>query len=121
MSRRIINTNIRLNLEREEDRRAWEHLQRLDRKAYKSYSRVVVAAINDFFGRQKHDHSDNTEDAFIQRLREVLRQELQGMSPAFSLMQLLQGAAPTVSASSSAETLEQQEAVDAALDFVDSF
>lgn len=52
MSRQIINTNIRLNLEREEDRRAWNYLQGMDRKQYKSYTRAVVAAINDYFGRQ---------------------------------------------------------------------
>lgn len=51
MNRRIINTNIRLNLEQEEDRRAWEYLQGMDRKQYKSYTRAVVAAINDYFGR----------------------------------------------------------------------
>mgnify|MGYP003299042026 CR=1 FL=1 len=45
MNRRIINTNIRLNLEQEEDRRAWEYLQGMDRKQYKSYTRAVVAAI----------------------------------------------------------------------------
>ncbi len=53
MERAIINTNIRLNLHRPEDRRAWEYLQRLDRKKYKSYSRAVVAAVNDHFSRQE--------------------------------------------------------------------
>ena len=37
MERRIVNTNIRLNLVREEDRRAYEHLRSMDRKKYRSY------------------------------------------------------------------------------------
>ena len=48
MSKRIVNTNIRLNLDNADDRRAWERLQHLDRKLYKSYTRAIVVALNDF-------------------------------------------------------------------------
>ena len=41
--RKIINTNIRLNLCDEQDRQAWEYLQTMDREKYKSYTRAVVA------------------------------------------------------------------------------
>ena len=34
--RKIINTNIRLNLCDEQDRQAWEYLQTMDREKYKS-------------------------------------------------------------------------------------
>ena len=40
--RKIINTNIRLNLCDEQDRQAWEYLQTMDREKYKSYTRAVV-------------------------------------------------------------------------------
>lgn len=46
--RRIINTNIRLNLCDEQDRKAWEYLQTMDRQKYKSYTKAVVAALNDY-------------------------------------------------------------------------
>ena len=39
--RQTVNTNIRLNLAREDDRRAWAYLQRMDRAKYKSYSRAA--------------------------------------------------------------------------------
>ena len=45
--RKIINTNIRLNLCDEQDRQAWEYLQTMDREKYKSYTRAVVVALND--------------------------------------------------------------------------
>ena len=47
--RKIINTNIRLNLSDEQDRQAWEYLQTMDREKYKSYTRAVVVALNDYF------------------------------------------------------------------------
>ena len=43
--RKIINTNIRLNLCDEQDRQAWEYLQTMDREKYKSYTRAVVVAL----------------------------------------------------------------------------
>lgn len=117
MKGKIVNTNIRLNLEREADRKAWEHLQRLDRKAYKSYSRAVVIALNAFFDRQQ----DAIADAFLQKLREIIRQELQGMTPALGLMQLLQGVAPAGASSEPVDAAEQQAAEKAAMEFVDDF
>ena len=38
MSKNIINTNIRFNLDNEDDRKAYEYLQGMDRKQYKSYT-----------------------------------------------------------------------------------
>lgn len=51
--RKVISTNIRFNLAKPEDREAWEHLQRLDRSKYKSYTRAVVTALNAYFGREE--------------------------------------------------------------------
>ncbi len=45
----VFTTTLRFNLEREEDRAALEWLQTMDRNEYKSYSRAVIAAVNDFF------------------------------------------------------------------------
>ena len=52
MSRRIVSTNIRFNLEKEADRTAWEYLQQRDKKQHRSYSRAVIAAVNDYFERR---------------------------------------------------------------------
>ena len=48
----IIRISVRLNMEAEADRQAWEHLRR-ERKQYKSYNKAMVAAVNDFFSRQE--------------------------------------------------------------------
>ncbi len=44
--KQIYTTTLRLNLENEADRRAWEHLQSLDRREYRSVSKAVITAIN---------------------------------------------------------------------------
>ncbi|GEM_PF-650043 len=71
--KRIFTTTLRLDMTDEEDRRAWSYLQRMDKKQYRSYSRAIVAAVNDYFGRQEQLAADpyletrEKEDAFLQR------------------------------------------------------
>lgn len=76
--RKIVNTNIRLNLLDDADRQAWEYLQSMDRKQYKSYSRAVVAALNGYFGHLQKIADDPyletraKEDEFLQKVYEAV-------------------------------------------------
>ena len=45
----IRNTNLRFNLNKEKHRRAWEHLQRMDKRVFKSHSNAAIDALNDYF------------------------------------------------------------------------
>lgn len=56
--KQIYTTTLRLNLADEDDRRAYEHLQQMDKKQYRSYSKAIVTAINDHFERQARLASD---------------------------------------------------------------
>lgn len=124
MQRTIINTNIRLNLSRPEDRRAWEYLQHLDRKKYRSYSRAVVAAINDHFSRQERLTADpyletrEKENAFLEKVLDTIREGLQssgtGLSGLAALLQSVQTAAPPT------EQAMTNEDLDIAMDFINS-
>ena len=127
MSKRIVNTNIRLNLDNADDRRAWERLQHLDRKLYKSYTRAIVVALNDFFDRQERMANDpyletrEKEDAF---LRKVLDTVERGLLSAIALggpVTLSVSATATPSPRSPAAVSVQAEADKAALAFLDSF
>ena len=77
--RKIINTNIRLNLCDEQDRQAWEYLRTMDREKYKSYTRAVVVALNDYFSREYRNEADpyletrEKEDAFLERVETAIR------------------------------------------------
>ena len=78
----IVNTNLRLNLNREEDRLAWEHLQSRDKTLFPSYSKTVVIALNDFFRRQQMLAEDplletrEREDAFCRKLSDSVVRDL---------------------------------------------
>ena len=124
MERTTINTNIRLNLNRPEDRQAWEHLQNMDRKKHKSYSRAVVAAINDYFSQQERFANDpflesrEKEDAFLQKVLDTIREGLQSSDAGLvGLSALLQAAKR---ASLPAQETLTDENLDVALEFMDS-
>lgn len=76
--KQIYTTTLRLNLADEDDRRAYEHLQRMDKKQYRSYSKAIVTAINDHFERQARLASDpyletrEKEDAFLRRVSDIV-------------------------------------------------
>ena len=124
MERTTINTNIRLNLNKPEDRQAWEYLQNMDRKKYKSYSRAVVAAINDHFSREERCASDpflesrEKEDAFLQKILDTIREGLQssdaGLAGLSALLQTVK------SASLPAQDTMTDENLDIAMEFMES-
>ena len=146
--RNIINTNIRLNLCDEQDRQAWEYLQTMDREKYKSYTRAVVVALNDYFSREYRNEADpyletrEKEDAFLERVETAIRDGVKESVPMAMAKNLLEMLVPFVKESvgdnnlpNMATTMEkpdneatdntldwEQEAdMDAALDFADSF
>ena len=130
MSKRIVSTNVRFDLERETDRMAWEYLRRRDKRQYRSYSKAVIAAVNDHFehrGRLAADpylETREKEDAFLQRVLETIRAGLTHAAPtntADTLLQLFQSVQPQVGPDVEASQQEQQETEDMALDFVDGF
>ena len=126
----IVSTNIRFNLEKEADRTAWDHLQRRDKREHRSYSKAVIAAINDYFERRGRLEADpyletrEKEDAFLLRVLETIRAGLsQGTSSngADTLLRLLQAAQSQSTLVEETPPEDQQEADDMALDFVDGF
>ena len=123
----IVSTNIRFNLEKEVDRTAWDYLQRRDKREHRSYSKTVIAAINDYFERRGRTDDDpyletrEKEDAFLQRILETIRAGLNQGVPTNSadmLFRLLQVVQPQLVRIEEALPEDQQEAEDMALDFV---
>ena len=121
MSGRIVSTNIRFNLEKEADRTAWEYLQHRDKKQYRSYSRAVITAVNDYFERRGRLFSDpyletrEKEDAFLLRVLETIRAGCDHAAPvssAATLLNLLQNIPPQPASTENATQEDQQEADD---------
>ena len=130
MSKRTVSTNIRFNLEKEADRAAWDHLQQRDRRQFRSYSKAVIAAVNDYFERRGRLDADpyletrEKEDVFLLRVLETVRAGLNQSTPvnaADTLLRLLQGTQPQSIQVEEVSQEDQQEADETALDFVDSF
>ena len=117
--KQIFTTTLRLNLADEDDRRAYEHLQRMDKKQYRSYSKAIVTAVNDHFERQARLESDpyletrEKEDAFLKRITKTIEQGLR-----FAPVGILPFTPPTTV---EAPSVEDDENISAALDFADSF
>ena len=115
----IYTITLRLNLDKPEDREAWEHLQRLDRMQYRSVNRAVIAAVNAYFGRQEQLAADpyletrEKEDAFLRRVTEAIEQGLR-----FAPVGMMTFTPP---AAVEAPSVEDDENISAALDFADSF
>ena len=117
--KQIFTTTLRLNLADEDDRRAYEHLQRMDKKQYRSYSKAIVTAVNDHFERQARLESDPyletraKEDAFLRRVMEAIEQGLR-----FAPVNMFPSTPP---AAVEVLSTEDDENISAALDFADSF
>ena len=106
----IKNVKIRFNLDKENDRRAYDYLQ----GAEKSYSKAVISAICAFLELSERTA---TEDAFLDRVIATIRVETAKINPLGGLLQLVQ----TPSAQIPAEKETSTETEEAVLDFLDNF
>ena len=106
----IKNLKIRFNLDKENDRKAYEYLQGADR----SYSKAVISAICEYLAMSERTAS---EDAFLERVIATIKEELSKANPFGSLLQLVQ----TPPAQISAEKENKAETEETVMDFMDSF
>ena len=106
----IKNVKIRFNLDKENDRKAYEYLH----SAEKSYSKAVISAICGFM--ELSERTAN-EDTFLDRVIATIREETAKINPLGGLLQFVQ----TPSAQTPAEQENSAETEEAVLDFLDSF
>ena len=104
----IKNMKIRFNLNKENDRKAYDYLQ----DAEKSYSKAVISAICEYLGLSERTA---TEDAFLEKIITTIKEELAKTNP-FGLLQLVQ--TPSAQTTTEKENTETEEAV---MDFLDNF
>lgn len=107
----IKNITLRLNMDKEPDRRVYDYLK----GDPKSYSKATVTAVCGYLDAQTRQRE---EDAFLQAVIDTIRSELRTTSPLLQLMQVLQPHAVPVQPP--AEEY-RQEANDNALSFLEQF
>lgn len=106
----IKNVKIRFNLDKENDRKAYDYLQ----SAEKSYSKAVISAICGFMELSERTAS---EDAFLERIISTIREEIGKSNPLGQLFQFVQ----TPPAQIPAEKENNAETEEAVLNFLDNF
>ena len=118
---KIFTTTLRLNIENDDDRKAWEYLRSMDRTRYRSYSSAIVTAINDHFSRQERLADDpfletrERQNAFLSEIKDTIRESLQTSGGGLgSLAALLQSTQPLPQPD---ETMSE-DAFDTAMDFI---
>ena len=118
---KTFTTTLRLNLENEDDRRAWEYLRSMDRTRYRSYSSAIVTAVNDHFSRQERLADDpfletrERQEAFLSEIKDTIRESLQTSETGIgNLAALLQSAQPAPKQ----DEAMSEEAFDTAMDFI---
>ena len=105
----IKNVKIRFNLDKENDRKAYEYLQSADH----SYSKAVISAICEYLELSERTAS---EDAFLERVIATIKEELVRTNPFGGLLQFVQ--TPPAVTPAEKENTETEEAV---MDFLDNF
>ena len=105
----IKNLKIRFNLDKENDRKAYEYLQGADH----SYSKAVISAICEYLELSERTA---TEVAFLERVITTIKEELAKANP-FGLLQLMQ----TPPAQIPAEKENKSETEETVMDFMDNF
>ena len=105
----IKNVKIRFNLDKENDRKAYDYLQGADH----SYSKAVISAICEYLELSERE---TTEEAFLEKIITTIREELAKNNPLGGLLQLVQ--TPSAQTTTEKENTENEETV---MDFMDNF
>lgn len=89
MQNNIRNTNLRFNLNKDQQRKAWEYLQTMDRQEFKSYSQAISVALVDYFDRHYRTQSDpyletrEREELFVKQIVTAVESNLKQSLPLF--------------------------------------
>ena len=106
----IKNVKIRFNLDKENDRKAYDYLQGADH----SYSKAVISAICEYLELSERIAN---EDAFLEKIITTIKEELAKANPLGGLLQFVQ----TPPAQIPAEKENKSETEETVMDFMDNF
>ncbi len=89
MSENIRSTNLRFNLDKEVQNRAWQYLQTMDKQRFKSYSNVIAVALVDYFDRYYRSQDDpyletrEREERFVNQIVASVETAMEKTLPVF--------------------------------------
>ena len=118
MIENIRRTNLRLNLEKDSQKRAWQYLQTMDKQQFKSYSNVIAVALVEYFDRYYRSQDDpyfetrEREERFVNQIISSVESAMERTLPVF-----LAGCMAGLSQASHNTTSVVQQEPDAELDW----
>ena len=83
MIENIRSTNLRFNLEKDNQKRAWQYLQTMDKQQFKSYSNVIAVALVEYFDRYYRSQDDpyfetrEREERFVNQIMSSVESALE--------------------------------------------
>lgn len=89
MSENIRSTNLRFNLEKDTQMRAWQYLQTMDKQHFKSYSNVIALALVEYFDRYYRSQDDpyletrEREERFVNQIVSSVESAMEKTLPVF--------------------------------------
>lgn len=89
MSENIRSTNLRFNLDKETQCRAWQYLQTMDKQQFKSYSNVIAVALVEYFDRYYRSQDDpyfetrEREERFVNQIVSSVESAMEKTLPIF--------------------------------------
>ena len=118
MIENIRSTNLRFNLEKDTQKRAWQYLQTMDKQQFKSYSNVIAVALVEYFDRYYRSQDDpyfetrEREERFVNQIISSVESAMERTLPVF-----LAGCTAGLSQASHNTTSVVQQEPDAELDW----
>ena len=89
MSENIRSTNLRFNLDKDVQNRAWQYLQTMDKKKFKSYSQIIAISLVDYFDRyyKKQDEpyleTREREERFVEQIVTAVKNAMDRTLPVY--------------------------------------
>ena len=89
MSENIRSTNLRFNLDKDVQNRAWQYLQTMDKKKFKSYSQIIAISLVDYFDRyyKKQDEpyleTREREERFVEQIVTAVENAMNRTLPVY--------------------------------------
>ena len=89
MSQNIRSTNVRFNLDKDLQNKAWQYLQTMDKQKFKSYSNVIAVSLVDFFDRYYRSQDDpyletrEREERFVEQIITAVEHAMEKTLPIF--------------------------------------
>ena len=89
MSENIRSTNLRFNLDKDVQNRAWQYLQTMDKKKFKSYSQIIAISLVDYFDRYYKEQNDpyletrEREERFVEQIVTAVENAMDKTLPVY--------------------------------------